>query len=391
MALAVTQINFSVSNTGGNRTLAVPAGGVPLGALIVVPAVDTSNAPPNTGSVADAGGNAYTFQAGVSRNNVQANGFCAVFTAPVTTALTSTQLITYTKAVSGSTARVAALYVTGQDATTPVDTTATATGFGSGTAISVTSGTPANSGPLCIGMMGAISGGTVTPDAAWASQYNSTATLSEDVASLQVSGTATSTYAPTQSTSRTWGAIILVVNPPISGGSNPTFSISGSGDQALISASTIGLTGAGVANLIMAPLFGASGVGGYTPVAASKLSAVGAGAYSPVMASSFSASGAGVFMPLPAGSASFGFAGVGSTSFRSAAVLRAPGVGAFNPVPFIAGASFTMNGLCTVSFAGSSFYWTPDVAASPGWAPGASGSDLWTKHPSGSSAWDRTR
>jgi hypothetical protein len=220
MAFSITAIATNTNTTGATRTNSVPVGGVPLGSLVVTTTNDASNAAPGAGSVADAGGNTYTFQKGAAINGSNANGTINFFTAPVTTALTSGQLITYTKGVSGSAVLVNSVYVTGQDPTTPVDAAACASATGSSTTPSVTSGTPAVSTSFFMGAMGTdVVGATITqPGGSWTSYFNNTSTREGSGASLTGSGTATQTYNPTFASAHNWAAIILVISPLGGGG-----------------------------------------------------------------------------------------------------------------------------------------------------------------------------
>jgi hypothetical protein len=215
MALAYTPIDNQTNTSGATRTNTA-ASGVPLGALIVGIVMDNGNALPG-GSIADAGGNSYTLQAGANLNNVQANGFCEIFSAPVTTALTSGQIITYTKPVSGSAARLITGYVTGQDTTTPVDTAATASNFGNSQPVSTPSGTPAQSAPMYVGAAYGPGGGTATQAAGFTAINASSAAPTSVSGYIIGTGTTPQNYNPSWTGSRIWGSVILVINPASSG------------------------------------------------------------------------------------------------------------------------------------------------------------------------------
>lgn len=218
MALAWTPIDNQASSSGSSRVNTVPAGGVPLGALLVALVTEISNSAPGAGSIADAGGNAYTYNLGASANNVQSNGFTAIYTALVSAALTSGQLVTYTKAIPASNTRLVTGYVTGQDSATPVDASASTSAFGSSAGVTVTSGTPAQASPFYIGSAFGPGGGTSTQAASWNTIGLNSVAPTAISAWIQGSGTTPQTYNSTWSSSRVWAACILVVNPPITGG-----------------------------------------------------------------------------------------------------------------------------------------------------------------------------
>ena len=142
MAIAVTS-GSSNGNTSG-ATLGVRGTAVPSGAAIVVAFCDRSTSI-GTQSITDDASNSYSSITSADLNGLIANGFLVAYRADNVAALTSLQFITYTKAVTGSTAEGKYFYVTGQK-NPSLDSGGTNSATGSSTSPSVAGGTPGTAG-----------------------------------------------------------------------------------------------------------------------------------------------------------------------------------------------------------------------------------------------------
>lgn len=144
MAWSITSIG---SNTGAaGATLTLTGVTVPAGALIIVCTVENGAAA--IGTVSDSVNGSYT---NINNGNFGTVGGIFYFN---NTASLSSATITFTKNASGNDTDIAAFYATGQATSSVVDTAASATNFSGGGNPTVTSGTPANSGDLFVGMAG---------------------------------------------------------------------------------------------------------------------------------------------------------------------------------------------------------------------------------------------
>jgi len=220
MPLSVTNIGSNTGVAVNTVAVTVPAGGVPVGALIVVCVSDNSvSGTGGLNAVADTGGNVYTSAVQANNNNAAANGCGIMYTANVTKALVNTNTITYTLGTATSSAAVAAFYIKG--APTLIEAKNSATG--SSTTPSVTSGTPSVAGDLFIGMVSAttlVSSFTQdSTNAAWASPPGQVSIAAPPLGGGNVvnAGAGTRTYAPTFGTTDTWAALIMGVQGTVSG------------------------------------------------------------------------------------------------------------------------------------------------------------------------------
>lgn len=215
MAVTVTNIGTNTGSTVATVVVTVGAAGVPKNAVIFVCVADSSVSALG-GGVADTGGNTYTRIAGADNNASTVNGFGAMFTAPVTTALVNGNSITYTLALTANAAvtafyagtinsAVAVAQTLAGSSTTPSVTGASGTASFLVGAVSMTGGsgdtftqdstnaawtTP----PLRVGLAGGptIAGGSVT--------FNSV--------------TASPIYAPTLGTTHPWACMLAQFSIP---------------------------------------------------------------------------------------------------------------------------------------------------------------------------------
>lgn len=156
MAISVTNIGTATGSSGGSLAVTVPAGGVPAGALIVV--VVSEGASTVGGSVADTAGNTYTAVTGVFNNAASASGYGRMYYALNATALAQNNTITFTRQTSGSNAAMSAMYATGIQTASALDTAVTNTATGSSTTPSVTSGTLLSAGAFSSGDRSVLNG-----------------------------------------------------------------------------------------------------------------------------------------------------------------------------------------------------------------------------------------
>ena len=210
--VAVTNLGSATGSTIATVAVTVPAGGVPLGSIVIVCVADSSISIVG-GSMADTGLNIYTRITGADNNNLTANGFGAIFYAPVTTALVQNNTITYTLALTAS-AAITAFYAQALS----VDSAITQSATGSSTTPLVTGGTPGGSGEFWVGAVSNTGPGTETftqdsTNAAWAVPPTRTgiAITGPTIAGGAVtSGLTTAlTYAPTLGTSHPWAAMLV--------------------------------------------------------------------------------------------------------------------------------------------------------------------------------------
>ncbi len=211
MAITVTNIGTNTGSVTATVVITVPVGGVPVGSVIIVCVADSSISAVG-GSVADTGGNTYTRQVGQDNNALTTNGFGAVFTAPVTTALVSGNSITYTLALTAA-AAVSAFWV--QVKSSPLIAVSAA---GSSTTPSNTGSGVSRTGTFCIGVVSTTngSGDAFTQDstnAAWATPPVRIGLAGgPTIAGGSVTNNTTNalTYAPTFGTSNPWADMILI-------------------------------------------------------------------------------------------------------------------------------------------------------------------------------------
>jgi hypothetical protein len=222
---------FAVTNIGTNRvtstttvSVTVGAGGVPGGSKIVVGTGTFANSA-SDGSVADSASNSYGSIIRRNYNNTQSSGHLIAWKVDSATALVQNNTITYTSPASANIS-ISACYVTGAG---DLDTNVTAGATGSGTTVSVTSGTPSEAGELFIGIAGA--GGNAAPSQdtgnGWASPPNSVGNSGPLViGGNQVnSGTGTKTYAPTLDKSQNWAAVVFAFKEPAAANTGNFFAL----------------------------------------------------------------------------------------------------------------------------------------------------------------------
>lgn len=218
MTISVSDIASASSTAGTTIVATVPVGGVPSGALIVVGVVEKNSSV--GGSVTDSKGNTYTLAKGLLYNS--SADFGAIFYSPNAIALVSGDSITFTKAASGDTTAIDAIYATGILASSPLDTAVTASASGSSTSPLVTSGTPAMAGELLVALCAwdGNNSDTYSQAAGFASPFvrvNASATNHRPImcGGYEVNaGSAAQTFAPTI-TSNAWAAIIAGFKPAI--------------------------------------------------------------------------------------------------------------------------------------------------------------------------------
>ena len=214
MAISVTNIGVNANTTGATVAITVPAGGVPVGALICLTSSESTNSFP-PGSVADTASNTYAEVISARRSDGP-TGFGSIFYAWNVAALVSGNTITYTKVASGARTAISAFYATGiLTISDPLDSAATASAFGTGVSPSVTSGTPSVAGDLFVAAV--IFGGnhSFTQDTGhgWATPFNESASGATSTDACvdggnQINpGTGTKIYAPTIN-NIDWAALI---------------------------------------------------------------------------------------------------------------------------------------------------------------------------------------
>ncbi len=223
MAFSVTNIGTGSSVSGANFNIAVPAGGVPAGATIVV-FVSDRNGSIGSQAVADSKGNTYTRITSVIAGT---STLCSVYYAYNVSALSSGDTITITKAATDR-AAASALYVTGIASGDPLDSAATNTATVSNGQPSVASNTPGTANDLFLGAVSTPgASGTFTQDSthgAWSTPPDGVSSGSgssdRQIAGghLTGSGTSTQTYAPTFSSTPTFASSIIIALKPSAGG-----------------------------------------------------------------------------------------------------------------------------------------------------------------------------
>lgn len=214
MAISITNIGVATGATSVNPTVAVPAGGVPANALIVVAVADDSlSGVVGSGTMSDTI-NTYLSTAAIGNNNAPAtNGFGQMFYSAGVSALTNSNSITYTKVLLTATASISAFYATGIATSSPLDTAVTATATSAGANPSVTSGTPSVAGELFVAILsmrrGAAPAFTQDTGHGWAIPPNSELiALAAIGGGTQVNaGTGTITFSPTITTGVTTSAV----------------------------------------------------------------------------------------------------------------------------------------------------------------------------------------
>ena len=216
MAITVTNINTQVTTSGSAVTITAVT--VPAGACIIMCWGDSNT----VGSSPTFGDTHNTYVLAKSQNvdNTNADGMCGVHYVANATALSS-GTITCTPATSGG-GTYSAFYATGVALSSPLDTTVTASAFGSSTSPSVTAANaPAVANSLILGFVG-VDGAIVTftqdsAHAAYATPPTKQSNSGSPNAGL-VGGTVVSssklTYAPTIG-NHPWTAIILGFSPSI--------------------------------------------------------------------------------------------------------------------------------------------------------------------------------
>lgn len=226
VASAATSSGWVITDQGTSSTVAgatvavTPTATITSGSLVVL-AVD-EEVTGGIGTVTDSASNNY---AAIVSNRIvgAAAGWGAIFYSVLTTQLPKSGTITYTKNTSGATASTTVLSATGNTAS-PLDAAVTATASNSttgSTTPSVTSGTPAVSGELFVGIVVAhgVTGFTVDTGNGWAtppdfSQFNSgNRGAMVGGGSLTNAGTGTKTHAPVLGTSRQWTDYIVGFKP----------------------------------------------------------------------------------------------------------------------------------------------------------------------------------
>lgn len=215
MAISVTNIGTG-SSAGGTATvgIAVPAGGVPTGALICVASNETSSATA-AGSVADTKN---TYSTATSGGNASNLAFGGMYYAANASALTSSNTLTYTKNNSSNTGVCSAFYATGVLTTSPLDTAVTAAGStGATTSPTVTSGTPSLSGELFVAICAYRSSSGFTEDTThnWATPFNQiNVTVTNLGGGNQVNAAATAlTFNPTIGASVSCAIMVVAFKP----------------------------------------------------------------------------------------------------------------------------------------------------------------------------------
>jgi hypothetical protein len=213
-----TVVNIGSSSTivSGQITIAVGAGGVPVGATVFVCCAVTASGA--SGSIADTGFNIYSIFGSKTNNNSSTNGTGFLFAAAVTTALVSGNTIVWTLGSGVSLAAVNVFYVLGLTVSASTGNVASdgsvAAAAGSSANPSVTSATPTVGGDFFVGM---VSGTTLvssftqdSTNAAWASPPGQVSTAAPVLGGGNVvnPSATTRTYAPTFGTSDTWAALV---------------------------------------------------------------------------------------------------------------------------------------------------------------------------------------
>ena len=150
-----TSIGTNTSTTG--TTVAISVGStLPVGTLVVIFAAERSST--IGGSVADSQSNSYTATTGQFNNNSGPAGWGRMWYSSITTQLTSSDSITFTKQGNNDTVAVTAFSATNIATSSPLDTSVTDHITGSGTTPSVSSGSPSQSGELFIACLSVQSG-----------------------------------------------------------------------------------------------------------------------------------------------------------------------------------------------------------------------------------------
>lgn len=167
-APALTNINTATTAGVTSTGLAITAATVSANLIVVVAVEDTGTA---AGTVSDSQSNSYTLLTSSHPNGNSTLGTTMFFYSLLTNALSSSDKIRYKTNSGSNNIDGSASYATGCATSNPIDSPVTATATGSGTSVSVTGGTPAQSGELTVTVVGAAAGSntaTITNPSGWA-------------------------------------------------------------------------------------------------------------------------------------------------------------------------------------------------------------------------------
>lgn len=197
------------SNLSATGTVSLTGVTVPTGSLIVVTVLEaqTASSVSGSGTVAD-GINSYSSVVSTLLDNTNTAVLRMFYAA---NASLSSGTITYTGSVGNSTDFISVATVSNILASSPLDSSVTATAFGNSTTPSVTSGAASISGEMFIGALGYLNGtATFTQDSGhgWAAPPNPV-TFFIGAGSQINSGTAAKTYSPTLSAAVNWADAVL--------------------------------------------------------------------------------------------------------------------------------------------------------------------------------------
>lgn len=209
----------SAASNQTSLAITVPTAGVPLGSLLIV---SVAMAAVQTVTVSDSGSNTYT----ADREDSSSSNYCGVFSAPVTTALTSGQSITVSigGVGSGSSIAIDAYYILAMDG-------ANAAGGATGVSSTPSAGvTPTASGEMVYARLRHTGGAgddtedTDTTDGIWVQLLEidpGAAASSNSVLNGEyklVSGTTAQTYNPTLGAVRVWAESVVAYGVDGGGG-----------------------------------------------------------------------------------------------------------------------------------------------------------------------------
>lgn len=203
---------------GSTETITISGSGIAAGSLIVVALYTTRASFGTMSDTATGGSNTYT-QVSTTvapAGNATTNGLCGIFYCWNCKALPSGKTITYNQGTTGTDCVMSIISATGiQTSSDPLDSAVTASNNGTGTVDTVTSGTPAQTGELFVGLCAAgIQGAaTFTQASGWLTGpdfgADESTTLPLMGGHLVNAGLTAQTYAPTKSNAFKWGNLIV--------------------------------------------------------------------------------------------------------------------------------------------------------------------------------------
>lgn len=228
---AAIAINTCGVSTNVNATTTVlnsastGAADIPANAIILISSGDIATTGSPGGGTVDSSSNTYTNITSSFLNGAAANGFMTLYysTTGNAVALTGAGTITYTHGASSRSA-TNCVYITGAATSSPLDTAITATSNGSTGTVTVTSGTPGQTGNLYVGIF--VNNNTNTFNQDTVNGWSSTGGPLQSLGNTAIraiggnqTGSGVKTFAPTINTSNGLWAIAVIGFKPLAAAS----------------------------------------------------------------------------------------------------------------------------------------------------------------------------